>query len=46
MVGLDIGSTTEYAGANERMPGLVPGLRYTTDNSNGMVLMRSSISAV
>lgn len=32
MVGLGIGSTTEYAGGNERVVGVVPGLRYTTDS--------------
>jgi len=32
MVGLGIGSTTEYAGGNERMLGVLPGLRYTTDS--------------
>ncbi|AGW95450.1 MULTISPECIES: MipA/OmpV family protein [Cupriavidus] len=29
--GIGIGSTTQYAGGNERMIGAVPGLRYTTD---------------
>lgn len=32
MVGLGIGSTTQYAGGNERMLGVVPGLRYTTES--------------
>lgn len=32
MVGIGIGSTTEYAGGNERMIGVLPGLRYTTDS--------------
>ncbi len=31
MVGLGIGSTTQYAGANERIIGALPGLRYTTE---------------
>jgi outer membrane scaffolding protein for murein synthesis (MipA/OmpV family) len=32
MVGLGIGSTTQYAGGNERMIGALPGLRYTTES--------------
>ncbi len=32
MVGAGIGSTTEYAGGNERMIGVLPGLRYTTES--------------
>lgn len=31
MVGVGIGSTTQYAGGNERTVGVLPGLRYTTD---------------
>lgn len=31
MVGIGIGSTTEYAGGNERIVGALPGLRYTTE---------------
>jgi len=32
MVGIGVGSTTEYAGGNERMLGVLPGLRYTTES--------------
>lgn len=32
MVGGGIGSTTQYAGGNERTIGVLPGLRYTTDS--------------
>ncbi|WP_259295164.1 MipA/OmpV family protein [Paraburkholderia sp. DHOC27] len=30
MIGGGLGTTTEYAGGNERMVGAIPGLRYTT----------------
>ncbi len=32
MVGLGIGSTTQFAGGKDRMIGVVPGVRYTTDS--------------
>lgn len=32
MFGIGVGSTTEYAGGNERMIGVLPGLRYTTES--------------
>ena len=32
MFGVGVGSTTAYAGGNERMIGVLPGLRYTTES--------------
>lgn len=32
LFGAGVGTTTEYAGGNERMVGALPGLRYTTDS--------------
>ncbi|MGO4762877.1 MipA/OmpV family protein [Cupriavidus sp. 2KB_3] len=32
MFGLGVGSTTQYAGGNERMIGVLPGLRYTSES--------------
>lgn len=34
LFGVGIGTTTEYAGGRERMVGVLPGLRYTTDTGH------------
>ncbi|WP_250519070.1 MipA/OmpV family protein [Caballeronia sp. ATUFL_M1_KS5A] len=34
MVGVGVGSTTEYAGGNERMIGALPGMRYVTNGGH------------